>query len=139
ITKSLVKKHPRTIYGTATAAVILAAAVVIGNQYVKANTADYVEVYVNGEWVGNVSDSGIVDQWLETKSAELASPNLPVRYELDDSQIAYKPQRAFKPETADEAVLAKLGEKVDIYPVGVEIIVNGEVVGVVRDKETANK
>ncbi len=137
--KPSLRKYRKPIYGTTIAAIGIAAAFVIGNQYVKAHTAEYYQVYVNGELAGYVSSSDKVDQWLKAKAAELESADTPVKYALDASQVTYEPAKAFNPKTDDEATLAKLEEQVDTYPVGVEVIVNDKVVGIVRDHETAEK
>jgi murein DD-endopeptidase MepM/ murein hydrolase activator NlpD/HEPN domain-containing protein len=131
-------KYPRLAIGAAAAAVIALSAV-IGNYYVKANTADYYKVYVNGELAGHVSSSDKVEEWLKAKAAELEAANTPVKYALNAEQVTYEADRKFKPKTDDEGVLAKLEEQVEIYPVGVEIMVNGEVVGVVRDHAAAQE
>lgn len=129
--------YPKLIVG-AVAAVVVAGSAIIGNHYIKANTADYYKVYINGELAGHVTSSEKVEAWLEAKAAELETADTPVKYAMDPGQITYEADRKFKPETDDEGVLAKLEERLEIYPVGVEIIVNGELVGVVRDHATAN-
>ena len=135
--KQFGKGHYPKLIIASSAAVLVAVSALIGNYYVKANTKDYYKVYVNGELAGHVSSSDKVEAWLEAKAAELEEADTPVKYVLDTAQVTYEADRKFKPKTDDEGVLAKLEEKVEIYPVGVKIIVEGETVGVVRDHATA--
>lgn len=108
-----------------------------GQQYVNAHTTDYYVVYWKGQPVGKVSSSAKVEQWLKAKAEELERADTPVRHVLDDNQVTYVPESAYKASTDDEAVLAMLDRKVTTHPVGVELKVNGKVIGVVRDHAEA--
>ncbi len=111
---------------------------IAGQQYVQANMKDYYRVYVNGSPIGEISSDAKVEQWMDAKAAALSRANSPVVEELDENQIEYRTERAYKFVPDDEATLTTLAGQVKTHAVGVEVWVGGKVVGVVRDKETAN-
>jgi murein DD-endopeptidase MepM/ murein hydrolase activator NlpD len=110
-----------------------------GHKYVQANSVNYYQVLVNGQPAGEISSEEIVEQLLATKASELEQADTPVLLELNDNQVTYKPERAYKKETDDEATLTRLEGMLQTHPIGVKVIVDGEEVGVVRDELTAKK
>lgn len=110
-----------------------------GHQYVKANSVEYFSVLVNGKPVGEISSQEKVEQLLVTKAAELETADTPVRLVLNDNQVSFVAEKAFKKKTDDEETLTRLSSSLLTHPVGVKLIVDGEEVGIVRDEKTANK
>ncbi|XID91672.1 peptidoglycan DD-metalloendopeptidase family protein [Paenibacillaceae bacterium WGS1546] len=120
----------------------IAAAVVIGiagRHYVQANSVDYYKVLVNGELAGEISSEEKVEELLAKKAEELANAESPVQLVLNEDQVAYTAERAFKKKTDDEATLTRLEGMLQTHAVGVKVIVDGEEVGIVRDELTAKK
>lgn len=132
-----VRIYRRPIAATAVALVGVAGVAVAGQQYVRAHTTDYYQVFVKGVAVGDVSSSDKVEQWLEAKAAELDRADTPVRYALDENQVTYRLERAYKKRTDDAALLASLTNRIGTHPIGVKVVVDGAVVGIVRDRATA--
>jgi len=137
-TMKFARNYKGPIAATVIAAIGVAAVAVGSQQYVQANMTDYYRVYVKGIPVGEISSSARVDQWLANKAIELKQAKTPVLYALDDNQITYEPERAYKFVPDDDATLAAVAQRVSMHPIGVEIKVDGQVVGVVRDQATAN-
>ncbi|MFC5406678.1 peptidoglycan DD-metalloendopeptidase family protein [Cohnella soli] len=108
------------------------------SQYVKANSVTYYEVLVNGNSVGEISDKAIVEQLLVSKAAELSQANTPVLQELNENQVAYEVQKAYKKKTDDSTTLARLEDMLQTHAIGVKVIVDGKEVGIVRDQKTAD-
>lgn len=136
--QTFAKSYPGPIAVTIVAVLGVTSVTVAGQQYVQANMKDYYRVYVNGSPVGEISSSAKVEQWMDAKAVALSRANTPVVEELDENQIEYEPESAYKFQPDDEATLSALADQVKTHAVGVEVWVGGKVVGVVRDKATAN-
>lgn len=130
------RKKPVQLTGGAL--VLLTVAGFSGIQYVQANTVEFYNVYRNGTAVGTVSDPDEVEQLvlLETEEVQQANPN--INMVLDTGKITYELDNAFKgtPETA--ATLDKLKGMFTSHAVGVEVKVDGKVIGIVKDQQTAD-
>jgi murein DD-endopeptidase MepM/ murein hydrolase activator NlpD len=126
------------IGGLGLAAVIWSGA--LGFQhYVEAHTYEIYHVYVKDQLVGTVSNPQIVDEFKITKYKELEEKNPNVHMVLNADEIVLKGERAYKGESDDQSVISKLDELVSTHAVGVELVVDGKVVGVVKDKDTADQ
>ncbi|MFC6548891.1 peptidoglycan DD-metalloendopeptidase family protein [Cohnella cellulosilytica] len=110
-----------------------------GIKYVEANKVDYYKVLVNGEVAGEISSPDKVEQLVAAKAEELEHADTPAHLVLNDNQVAYTAERAYKKKTDDEATLNRLEGMLETHAVGVKVVVNGETVGVVRDEATAKK
>ncbi|WP_276356494.1 M23 family metallopeptidase [Cohnella caldifontis] len=133
------RNHRKPVWITVAAVVGVAAFAAFGQQYVKAHTQDYVQVYWKGQPIGNASSGEKIEQWLAAKAAELDQAETPIRRVLDDGQVTYEREKAYKPATDDEAVLADLEQRLTTHPVGMQVKVDGQVVGVVRDRAAADE
>ncbi len=133
------KKSVQLIGG---AVILLTAAGLIGyqqyTQYIKANTFEYFHVSMNGTEVGTVDSPEQVDELIEKKAAELKSAHPDLHMELETGMITYASESAFKPEVTTEETLAKLGSMFTSHALGVEVKVDGKVIGIVKDQETAD-
>jgi murein DD-endopeptidase MepM/ murein hydrolase activator NlpD len=109
-----------------------------GNRYIQAHNVEYFNVLLEGKPVGEISSEQIVEQLLSAKASELEKADTPVRLMLNEGQVTFKPEKAYKKTTDDEATLKRLSAMLITHPVGVKLIVNGKEVGIVRDEKTAN-
>ena len=119
----------------------LAAIVAVGigaNSYVQSHSVTYYQVILNGTPVGEISSASKVEELLTAKSVELDAANTPVHLVLNEGQVAYQTERAYKKKTDDSATLARLEGMLQTHAVGVKLIVNGKEVGIVRDEKAAN-
>ncbi|WP_141500901.1 M23 family metallopeptidase [Paenibacillus luteus] len=130
------RKKPVQLAGGAL--VLLTVAGFSGIQYVQANTVEFYNVYINGTAVGTVHDPNEVEQLvlLETEELQQANPNL--NMVLDTGTIAYEPESAFKAVPATNETLDKLEGMFTSHAVGVEVKIDGKVIGVVKDQQTAD-
>lgn len=112
---------------------------IIGRDYVQANSVDYYKVLVNGELAGEISSEEKVEEFLTKKAEELDNAESPVQLALNENQVAYTAERAFKKKTDDETTLTRLEGMLQTHAIGVKVIVDGEEVGIVRDELTAKK
>ncbi|MFC4778318.1 peptidoglycan DD-metalloendopeptidase family protein [Paenibacillus sp. GCM10023252] len=120
------------------ALVILAATGIGGFQYVQANTVDYYQVYRNGSAIGTVSKPEDVEQMLAQKTDQVKEANAGLQMVVEPGDITFEPKSGYKAVPATEATLTQLSELVESHAIGVEVKVNGKVVGVVKDQATAD-
>jgi murein DD-endopeptidase MepM/ murein hydrolase activator NlpD len=133
----LIRNYRAPVTVTALAFVAVSAVGLGGQQYVKAHTIEYYQVYVNGAAAGDISSRDKVEQWLAAKSVELDRADNPVREVLDKDQVRYIADKGYKKRTDDNATIAQLEDRIATHPVGVQLIVEGRLVGIVRDRATA--
>ncbi len=134
-----IRKYRKPILIASSSIAISIAAAVVGFNYVEANKVDYYKVVVNGEVAGEISSPDIVEQLIAAKAEELEHADTPAQLVLNDDQVTYTAERAYKKKTDDEATLNRLESMLQTHAVGVKVVVDGEVVGVVRDEDTAKK
>jgi len=127
------------------AATLAAVAAVAGTylaaeQYVSAETRTYYKVMVNGRFVGEISSRELVADLIEDTRKRLEEANLhtKVRYALREPEITFQSEKAYKAEPDDEGTLRRVAASLETYPVGVKLFIDGKLVGVVRDEQTAN-
>ncbi|TVX99930.1 peptidoglycan DD-metalloendopeptidase family protein [Cohnella terricola] len=112
---------------------------ILGRQYVQAHSVDYYSVTINGETAGNISAKEKVEELLAAKAEELENAETTVHLVLNDNQVTYSAERAYKKKVDDEETLVRLEGMLQTHAVGVKLIVNGEEVGIVRDEMAAKK
>lgn len=110
-----------------------------GHQYVNANTLEVYHVYVGDKIVGTVSHPEVVDQLIEAKYAQLEQQYPNIHMELETEAINFKSEKAFKAKSDDAAVTKELNSLLTAHAVGIEIRVEGELIGVVKDQATADQ
>lgn len=123
---------------TAGVLVILAAAGIGGTGYVQANTVDYYNVYKDGTMVGSINDPAEVDQLIKEQTEEVKQANPKLSMVLDTGEITYSGESGFKAEPETEETLAALKGLLKSHAEGVELVIDGKVVGIVKDQETAD-
>lgn len=123
----------------ASAGIVLLTTFLIGaeKQYVGANTLPYYRVLLKGQEIGTVSDKAALDELFEQKRQEYQAKYPEADMILQTEGITTTLEEAFKPEITTEDTLAKLDNMLKAYAVGVQLMVDGKAVGVVKDQETA--
>lgn len=119
---------------------MLLATVLVGaeKKYVAANTVTYYQVLVKGEEVGRLTDQTQLNQLYDKKQREYQEKYPNSTMVLQTEGITIEEQKAYKPEVDSEATLTKLDGMLKAYAVGVQLMVDGKAVGIVKDQETAN-
>ncbi|MWC29118.1 M23 family metallopeptidase [Paenibacillus sp. MMS18-CY102] len=127
-------------------AILIAAIVVVGvigaisgKQYIKANTVDYYNVLMNGKPVGTVDKPETVEAMLLQKADQVKKDHPNINMVLDTGKVSYTADSGYKAEPETAATLTKLEGMLTAYATGVEVKVDGKVVGVVKDRETADR
>lgn len=121
------------------ACLITGSLLLAGSQYVDANTITYVRVFVDGKDVGAVHDEEQLQKLYDEKLKELQDKYPDVKMEIDTTGITTTPEKSFKPEIHSEETLHQVSESIDSYAKGVELVVDGKVIGIVKDQKTADQ
>ncbi|WP_344914512.1 M23 family metallopeptidase [Paenibacillus hodogayensis] len=116
---------------------MLASISIGGNEYVQMHTYEVYHVYVGDQLAGTVSDPKIVEDFIMGKVKQLEEENPNVHMVLNSDQVAYKAEKAYKIQSDDSEALSSLDGLLKSHAVGVQLVVNDKMLGVVKDKETA--
>lgn len=119
---------------------VLLSSVLIGaeKKYVTANTVTYYRVLIQGEEIGKLTEESQLTKLYETKQKAYQDKYPDSTMVLQTEGITIEEEQAYKPEFDSEATIEKLDGMLKAYAVGVQLLVNGEVIGIVKDQETAN-
>jgi len=138
-TKQWLYTYKIQIAGSVGAALLVAGLAYGGNVYVKANMNDVFEVYVGDRLVGEVSSPLVVEQAIAAKLKEYEEKHPEVQWEVERSAVRIEKETVFKGESEDAETIAALDSLLETKAVGVEVVVNGKAVAIVKDEETANR
>lgn len=108
-----------------------------GNQYVKQNTNQVYHLYLAEQEAGVVSDPEVVEKFLLSKIKGYEEQYPGVHLVFNTDQITYESEKAFKIESDDETALSAIDQFVTAKAIGVELRIEGNLMGVVKDRETA--
>ncbi|MFH5186953.1 peptidoglycan DD-metalloendopeptidase family protein [Paenibacillus sp. TAB 01] len=124
-----------------TATVVGAVTVLVwgGNAYVHGHISEVYHVAVNGQELGTVKDKDTVERFKDAKVKELSNSSTDVRMSVNVPEIEFTPEKAFMAKAQEQQVMDKLSGYITAHPVGIEMIVDGKPMGVVKDESTANK
>lgn len=118
---------------------ILTIVTVSGNQYVKNNTTEIYHVYVGDQEIGIVNDIKHVEQFIVDKFEKAQQSHPDMRIKLASAPINYQSEKLFKPQANESDVLDKLDGLVTAQVIGTELKVDGKVIAVVKDDQTARQ
>ncbi|GAB2716960.1 M23 family metallopeptidase [Paenibacillus thermoaerophilus] len=118
---------------------VLVSVTVGGNQYVQMNTHEVHRVLVGDTRVGVVSNPEVVRRHLAERQEQLAEENPDVQMVLETDKVAFEAERVFNGKSDDAAALAKLDELLKPKTMGTQLFIDGKLVGIVKDQETANQ
>jgi len=110
-----------------------------GNAYVKANMNDVYEVYVGDKLIGEVSSPEVVGWVIADKLEELNSSHPEVQWEVVRDGLRIERESVFKGEAENEETIEALRSTLEAKAIGVEVVVDGKAVAVVKDQETADR
>jgi hypothetical protein len=136
--RSLLLNYSKPLIVTACGIAALVAVGAGGYHYVQAHNVEYYSVLLEGKPVGEISSKQKVEQLLADKASQLEKADTSISSVLNENQVSFETERAFKKTTDDETTLAHLSSMLQTHPIGVKLIVNGKEVGIVRDQKTAD-
>ncbi len=136
--KAALAQHRGLVLQSSAAVVLMAAVVWSGHQYVRASMVDYYQVFANGDAIGTVSDPARIEQFKQAKRDELSQDASGFKVIVKEPAIELKRERAFNHKADDQYVMDTLADYFYSYPVGVELLVDGKPMGVLKDESLAN-
>jgi murein DD-endopeptidase MepM/ murein hydrolase activator NlpD len=110
-----------------------------GHQYVEAGMVNVYHVMLNNQEIGTVSDSKIIDEYKKNRPLEVQQNFPNVHVVLDTNSVTYRSERVFNAKADDSAVIASLNSLLIPKPTGVELKVDGKMIAIVKDEETAER
>lgn len=136
-TESMLRTYKLRLLQGVGAIGLLASISVGGNEYVQLHTYEVYHVYVGNQLAGTVSDPKIVEEYIIGKVKKIEEQNPNVHMVLNSDEVAYKPEKAYKIQSDDDGTLENLDGLLKARAVGVQVMVNDQLLGIVKDKETA--
>src|SRR5690606_34711892 len=97
------------------------------------------EVTLNGEKLGLVSDPQVVEDYILDRYTQIQTQHTGIQMELEYGEVAFHEQAIYKGEAADAEVLASLAPQIRSYAVAVELRIDGELIGYVKDHTVADR
>ncbi|MFD0698518.1 peptidoglycan DD-metalloendopeptidase family protein [Paenibacillus sp. GCM10027628] len=138
-TLAVMKRHKWPLILGAGAIALTGAITIAGHQYVEAGMVNVYHVMLNDQEIGIVSDSKIIDEYKQSRPLEVQKNYPDVHVVLETSSVTYRAEKAYNKKTDDAAVIASLNSLLIPKPTGVELKVDGKVVAIVKDQETADR
>lgn len=105
--------------------------------YIQSHTMTTYNVYYDKQLVGTIKDIQTVKDWLQEKEQTLQAKFPNANIDLNDKLISWTKETSYKPQLNSANVFRTLDRKVEYYATGVEINIDGKLLGVVKDEETA--
>jgi murein DD-endopeptidase MepM/ murein hydrolase activator NlpD len=133
------RNHKAALIGSAAALSVFASVAVAGHLYVKANMVDYYRVFVGGVEAGTIKDPQVYEQYIIDRYKEFQEESPDIHRMISTEAITLKGERAYKAVTSDEDTLHNLDRLLKVKTIGVELVVDGKRIGILNDKETANR
>jgi murein DD-endopeptidase MepM/ murein hydrolase activator NlpD len=133
-----IKRYRTVLIKSAGSLGLIAIITIGGNHYVNANMVEVYHVFVAGQEVGVVSNPQIVDDFKLNKVKAIEQQNPNVHMVLNTYEITVQPEKAFKLKSDDNAALSHLNDKLSAHAVGVELVVDGKLIGIIKDKDEAD-
>ncbi|MCG7408361.1 M23 family metallopeptidase [Paenibacillus sp. ACRRX] len=137
--KQWVSQSRKQIVLSVTGVAVMTAAIWGGTAYVDANTITFLNVYRGNELVGTVSTQDDLKRMYAVRLEEVQEKHPNAIMEIDTSAIHTVADAKYKAEPATEETLSKLKGQIPAYAAAIELKVNGEAVGYVKDQTTADQ
>lgn len=110
-----------------------------GFKYVEAHTLPYYNVYSGDTIVGTIADRTQLDELIAKKRAEFAAKYPNADMKLFTANIRAEQAEGYKVVPNTDETLRKLEGTIKAYATGVELVVDGKTIGIVKDEQTAKK
>jgi murein DD-endopeptidase MepM/ murein hydrolase activator NlpD len=137
--KQWIRTNKIHIAGSIGVIVLLAGITYAGNQYVQANMNEVYDVYIDNEWIGQINDPSIIETVISDKLKKHQQEHPEVQWEIESSGVRTEMDKVFMGEGKDEETSALLASALEAKAIGVELVIDGKAVAVVKDQETADR
>ncbi|MHA7964201.1 LysM peptidoglycan-binding domain-containing M23 family metallopeptidase [Paenibacillus sp. CAU 1782] len=96
-------------------------------------------VSFNGELIGEISNPELLGQWLEQKEAEFAEQNPGLRFQTNSASFSFGETSRLNAMAQDYKVQSELNQLFEVKSFGVQVTVDGEIAGIVKNKDIAEQ
>ncbi len=120
-----------------TAFAVIVTVVFSGRWFVKAQTIPRYDVFLDDQLLGTVSDPELVKSWKLERYREVEREHSNLRVTSNLEKLNFVSNPAFNGAIDNDAVIAALNKKIVYYFFAVEIRIDGESIGYVKDLQTA--
>ncbi|MDO3409683.1 M23 family metallopeptidase [Saccharibacillus sp. CPCC 101409] len=110
-----------------------------GFRYIEDHTTVYYTVYSGDEAVGTIADKQQLADLIAKKQREFSKKYPDADMKLYADGFRAEAAEGYKAEPATQATLDKLDGMIKAYATGVELLVDGQAIGIVKDEDTAKK
>lgn len=117
---------------------LVAAGISVADRYIKDNTVSYYSLALNGQPVGDISDPQLADRLLAETAERLEEADTEAEIVLGRNDLTYVLEKGYKKQLDDAAVLKLVADRLVTETVGIKVLIDGEIVGIVRDRKTAD-
>ncbi|CAM3648568.1 peptidoglycan DD-metalloendopeptidase family protein [Marinicrinis lubricantis] len=118
---------------------VLAGVSYAGHEYVDSNMNTVYHVYASDQYLGAVSQEELVEDRIIDIKHQYYADFPDVRLDFGEDDIRFESERAFMAKGEDEKVLAQLDQLIEPKAMGAQLIVNGELVGVLKNEKEVQK
>ncbi len=134
LAKRIIANNQRTAIITISLISFFVGISLIATYYYKSHVNTIYHVYAAGKEIGVVDNPAVVRDWLKNKVlTESLKYDDKLHIKLD-KDISFKEERIYKGNYNNEAAIAQLEKLLEVKTTGVEVIIDGKVVGITADK-----
>ncbi len=101
------------------------------------NTTNLFLVKVGAIETGYVSQPAVVEKWIAKENQKLKDTYPQANVKLDTKQLSFEPVQMFRGKTTHQATIRTLQSILQAKAYGVELVINGKEIGIVKDRKTA--
>jgi murein DD-endopeptidase MepM/ murein hydrolase activator NlpD len=117
---------------------VVIATLTVGTVSADTGISTIYHVYANGERLGTVDNTQVVEDYIKTRQEQLVAENPDLTVGLDDN-VLYIQEKVFRPVVNNTEVLNKLSNNLEIVAEAFSIVINEEPVAFVGNKENADE
>lgn len=129
----------RSLLQWGTAFAVLTGSAVAGRLVMSAHEEPKMDVYLDGHRIGTVSSESAVQRWKAARYEAWASMYKEAELTANIEQLMLVPAKRYGSKAEDSRVLEVLEQSAAVEAKAVEIFVDGQSYGIVRNQETAEK
>ncbi|MFS1510966.1 peptidoglycan DD-metalloendopeptidase family protein [Chengkuizengella sp. SCS-71B] len=107
--------------------------------YIHKNTNQIYHVYFGEDEVGTVSDQQPINDLVAERQESLNNQNPDFDVQLNSDQIRFESETGYKLVSEDKEALAQVSRRLQSHVVGIELVVDGKSIAIVKDEETAQQ
>ncbi|SDF47502.1 Murein DD-endopeptidase MepM and murein hydrolase activator NlpD, contain LysM domain [Fontibacillus panacisegetis] len=138
ISRSSLTRTKRIVIGSIAGLFIVGSAYLTGRHYVDANTMPYYRVFIGDQEIGSIKNLNDLNALYTKKEQEYKQKYPDVEMAVHTEGVTTVQEKKYKAEINSEETLDKVYSMLTGYAKGVELHVDGKVIGIVKDQATAD-